>query len=220
MEFSRPEHLEWVAFPFSRGLSKPRCQTQVSCIAGGFFTSWVSREALFLFISLYIMVQDLFYPLSLFPSPSLLCSLWDDTLPSKCHVLSILLPLLIFRKFYTEKPSWFQKSWAKKVAMSFRKMMNEGIEVQTRDFCRDRILHKVVVLTSTHISSIIPQNVTSGHSHQDYVGWLLSMQILEPHCTTVSLQLDPGNLHFFLMPYFYFKATNTQILAHLFLLIS
>ena len=31
--------LEWVAFLFSRGFSKPRDQTQVSCIAGGFFTS-------------------------------------------------------------------------------------------------------------------------------------------------------------------------------------
>ena len=31
--------LEWVAFPFSRG------QTQVSHIAGGFFTSWATREA-------------------------------------------------------------------------------------------------------------------------------------------------------------------------------
>ena len=37
--------LEWVAFLFSRGSSLPRDPTQVSCIAGGFFTSWVSREA-------------------------------------------------------------------------------------------------------------------------------------------------------------------------------
>ena len=29
--------LEWVAFPFSRGSSQPRNQTQVSRIAGGFF---------------------------------------------------------------------------------------------------------------------------------------------------------------------------------------
>ena len=29
--------LEWVAFPFSKGSSQPRDQTQVSCIAGGFF---------------------------------------------------------------------------------------------------------------------------------------------------------------------------------------
>ena len=31
--------LEWVAFPFSRGSSQPRDQTQVSHIAGRFFTS-------------------------------------------------------------------------------------------------------------------------------------------------------------------------------------
>ena len=36
--------LEWVAFPFSRGSSQPRDRTQVSCIAGGFFTSWAIRE--------------------------------------------------------------------------------------------------------------------------------------------------------------------------------
>ena len=38
--------LEWVAFLFSRGSSQPRDRTQVSCIAGGFFTSWATREAL------------------------------------------------------------------------------------------------------------------------------------------------------------------------------
>ena len=38
--------LEWVAFPFSRGSSQLRNQTQVSLIAGGFFTSWATREAL------------------------------------------------------------------------------------------------------------------------------------------------------------------------------
>ena len=32
--------LEWVAFPFARGSSQPRDWTQVSHIAGGFFTSW------------------------------------------------------------------------------------------------------------------------------------------------------------------------------------
>ena len=38
-------NLEWIAFPFSRGYSKLRDQTQVSRIAGGFFTSWATREA-------------------------------------------------------------------------------------------------------------------------------------------------------------------------------
>ena len=37
--------LEWVPFPFSRASSQPRDRTQVSCIAGGFFISWATREA-------------------------------------------------------------------------------------------------------------------------------------------------------------------------------
>ena len=41
----RVKILEWVAFPFSRGSSQPRDWTQVSCIAGGFFTNWATKEA-------------------------------------------------------------------------------------------------------------------------------------------------------------------------------
>ena len=36
--------LEWVGYPF-RGSSQPRNQTGVSYTAGGFFTSWATREA-------------------------------------------------------------------------------------------------------------------------------------------------------------------------------
>ena len=38
--------LEWIAIPFSRGSSQLRGWTQVSCIAGRFFTVWATREAL------------------------------------------------------------------------------------------------------------------------------------------------------------------------------
>ena len=37
--------LEWLAISFSRGSSRPRDRTQVSCIAGRFFTLWATREA-------------------------------------------------------------------------------------------------------------------------------------------------------------------------------
>ena len=43
-----PRILEWVAYHFPRGSSRPRNWTGVSSIAGGFFTSWATREALFL----------------------------------------------------------------------------------------------------------------------------------------------------------------------------
>ena len=36
--------LAWVAIPFSKGILPNRDQTQVSGIAGGFFTSWATRE--------------------------------------------------------------------------------------------------------------------------------------------------------------------------------
>ena len=40
-----PRVLEWVAYPFSRGSFQPRNPTGVSCIAGRFFTDWVTRDA-------------------------------------------------------------------------------------------------------------------------------------------------------------------------------
>ena len=42
---SQARLLEWVAMPSSRGSSPPRDRSQVSCIAGRFFTIWATREA-------------------------------------------------------------------------------------------------------------------------------------------------------------------------------
>ena len=36
--------LEWVAIPFSRGSSRSRNPTRISCSAGRFFTVWATRE--------------------------------------------------------------------------------------------------------------------------------------------------------------------------------
>ena len=41
-----PGILKWIAMPSSRGSSQPRDRTQVSDIAGRFFTIWATREAL------------------------------------------------------------------------------------------------------------------------------------------------------------------------------
>ena len=46
--------LEWVSMPSSRGSSQLRNRTQVSHIAGGFFTDWTTREALIQYSWLYI----------------------------------------------------------------------------------------------------------------------------------------------------------------------
>ena len=54
-----PRILELVAFPFSSGSSRPRNQTGVSCIAGGFFTNWAIGEAHLLIISSGVWVKSL-----------------------------------------------------------------------------------------------------------------------------------------------------------------
>ena len=46
MEFSRPEYWSGEPFPSPADLPNPGDWTQVSCIAGGFFTSWSTREVL------------------------------------------------------------------------------------------------------------------------------------------------------------------------------
>ena len=38
-----PQLLEWIAYPFFSGSSRPRNQTRDSFIAGGFFTKWATR---------------------------------------------------------------------------------------------------------------------------------------------------------------------------------
>ena len=55
---------EWVVFSFSRASSQPRDRTQVSRIAGGFFTSWSRREVLYILYYLllvYVLKALLFW---------------------------------------------------------------------------------------------------------------------------------------------------------------
>ena len=44
MEILQARILEWVAMPSSRGSSQPQNQTQISRIAGRFFTVYATRE--------------------------------------------------------------------------------------------------------------------------------------------------------------------------------
>ena len=45
--------LEWVAMLPSRESSRSRNQIRVSCIAGGFFTNWATRQALYIVNKLF-----------------------------------------------------------------------------------------------------------------------------------------------------------------------
>ena len=52
--------LGWVAMPSSRGSSQHRDWTQVSCIAGRFFTDWATREAKNTGVSSLFLIQGIF----------------------------------------------------------------------------------------------------------------------------------------------------------------
>ena len=56
-----PVILEWVAYPFSRGLPQPRNRIGVSRIAGRSFTSWAARDSyvcvyIYTYICVYVCV--------------------------------------------------------------------------------------------------------------------------------------------------------------------
>ena len=56
---SRAIILEWVAINFFRGSSQSRYWTQVSCIAGRFFTVWATREELNNHANFYISILSI-----------------------------------------------------------------------------------------------------------------------------------------------------------------
>ena len=80
-----PRILEWVAYPFSSGYSRPKNWTRVSGIAGGFFTNWAIREAPNVFSSHCIWgwcwKRRTLWSLSLMPSAFLLSmeKLWPKS---------------------------------------------------------------------------------------------------------------------------------------------
>ena len=57
MGFLQARILEWVTISFSRGSSRPRNRTWVSCIGGRRFNLWAIREAQF---QVYIKVNQLY----------------------------------------------------------------------------------------------------------------------------------------------------------------
>ena len=102
----RPRILEWVAYLFFRRSSHPRNQTGVSCIAGGFFTSWAIRGALLSYNSASVRslshAQFFVTPwtaahqasLSITNSQSLLKFMYNESVMSPNHLI-LCRPLLL-----------------------------------------------------------------------------------------------------------------------------
>ena len=79
--------LEWVAISFCRGSSWPRDLTQVSCIAGRFFTIWATREAPKISLDSLFMLHQLHCSQS--------CRILKDLLKS---YLKLLIPVVVHLK--------------------------------------------------------------------------------------------------------------------------
>ena len=79
-----PRILEWVADPFSKRSSWPGNRTGVSCIAGGFFTNWIIREALesvmpsklLILCHPFFLLPSIFASIRVFSNESSLCIRW------------------------------------------------------------------------------------------------------------------------------------------------
>ena len=102
--------LEWVAFLFSRRSSQPRDQTQVSCIAGGFFTSWAMREDSKIWVTFFISILSLLWSRTK-PAISLrikfyLLSLWEfpgGPVTGDSELMSVWVQSLV-RELRSHKP--------------------------------------------------------------------------------------------------------------------
>ena len=138
MEFSRQEYWSGLPFPSPRGPFQPRDWTRVSCIAGGFFTNWATREVLCLPLMILLFhvfgVQSLSY-VWLFATPwtavcqaslsftiswSLLKLMSTESVMSSkhltpCHPL-LLLPSIFPRiRVFSNKSAlciWWPKNWS------------------------------------------------------------------------------------------------------------
>ena len=75
--------LEWAAIPFSRGSFQPRDWTQVSHIAGRFFTVWATRKPKNIGVGSFPLLQGTSWPRNQAGSPALQADSLPAELPGK-----------------------------------------------------------------------------------------------------------------------------------------
>ena len=97
--------LEWETIPFSRGSSQPRDWTQLSLIAGRFFTIWATREAPKMVQTLYklytALSQLLLYESAITHTWAFITEIWKVTLTQyigKHQYVNALATLFIIEK--------------------------------------------------------------------------------------------------------------------------
>ena len=95
--------LGWVSIPFSRGSSQLRDRTLVSCIASGFFTIWVTKEAqMMLWVNENAYLEWNRHLVNISGFHACFFMFWMHVLPFwnlRCYLI-IIIHMQIFQKFY------------------------------------------------------------------------------------------------------------------------
>ena len=94
-EISQARMLEWVVISVSRPTTQPRDRTWVSCLAGGFFTDWVTKEAQNIYVCIYYSYHT---------HLALMIPMWD------LHLSKSLWIFFISRLFMSQYPKMIQFS--------------------------------------------------------------------------------------------------------------
>ena len=100
-----PRTLEWVAYPFSRGSSRPRNWTRVSCIAGKFFTNWVTIKILWIYTYMFLSCSSLdYFHFGILPSSLLKMFFYMDFIDHPIHMILYDFAIL---SYFTGSPNTF-----------------------------------------------------------------------------------------------------------------
>ena len=92
--------LEWVAIPFSRGSSWPRNGTQVSHIAGRFFTIWAHQGSLCVCVCI---IFRLFFTIDYYKILNIVCALYSYS--SLCCTVPLLFICFIYSSMCLLSPN-------------------------------------------------------------------------------------------------------------------
>ena len=115
MEILQASILDQVAMPSSKGFSKPRDWTQVSGIAGGFFTIWATSKAHDTYINHKKKITGQCYSLIIFICKFrfliLLVSRYWQSIPHQTWWNNVRGKILIESNMYFRKLFWKENAW-------------------------------------------------------------------------------------------------------------
>ena len=152
--------LEWVAMPFSRGSSRPRYQTCISCIAGGFFTCEpLGRSLTFVYDAFFGKTSNGNRAPNPYPHTTLFCLSFQS--PKVFNLQYNWAYFMLARLCSKSFKLGFNGTWTKNFHMytlAFKEAEKPEIKLQT--FVGSRIKQESSRKTSTFVSLTILKPLT------------------------------------------------------------